>query len=116
MPHGRSEIGFGLPGPFWRAKSGASLTWAVWTRILKAAAERAGVPVATSHAFRRVFATAAAARVGRSLASLAGNWSSPRRMDDHYVQLSHTRLREQLTNLAVAPTADPTHLPVLVSV
>jgi hypothetical protein len=93
------SIGFGVPGPFWRDALGVNLTPAKWTSTLRDAAAFVGVPIITSHAFRRASATEAVTRVSRSVASLAGNWSSPRRMDEHYVQPSLTRLALQLAKL-----------------
>ena len=116
----RDRVGFGLPGPLWRGSSGKTWSYAQWSRELTDACLRAAVPRVTAHSFRRAFATRATARVARSLAALAGNWSSPRRMDDHYVQPSLTRLRRQLSNLAatqgISPQEPEKHLPALVEI
>ena len=93
------RIGFELPGPFWRGDSGKIWPYRAWSRELSEACLSAGVPRVTSHGFRRAFATHAVTLVPRSLAALSGNWSGPRRMDDHYVQTSLTGLRKQLSNI-----------------
>ena len=72
------RIGFGVPGAFWRADSGKIWTYRAWSRELSKACLRAGVERITSHGFRRAFASRATTLVPRSLAALAGNWSSPR--------------------------------------
>ena len=112
------RIGFGLPGTFWRDHSGKTWTYEDWSRELSEACLRAGVPRVTAHGFRRAFASRATTFVPRSLAALAGNWSSPRRMDDHYVQPSLTRLRRQLSNIAseTIPDSAGVELPTLAKV
>jgi hypothetical protein len=102
------RIGFGLAGKFWRHDTSNRLTYEVWTRILKQAAVRRGVVPFPSHAFRRAFATEATQKLPRSVAALAGGWTSNRRMDDHYVQPSLTKLRRLLTNLGSIEPAQPT--------
>jgi integrase len=110
-----NRIGFGVPGSFWRALNAKAWSYREWSRELAEACERAGVPKHTAHGFRRAFATRITATVPRSVATLAGNWSSPRRMDDHYVQPSLTRLRTRLSRLAVeSPPRLDTSEPVLV--
>jgi hypothetical protein len=93
------KVGFGMHGAFWRHDTGHRLTCRVWTRILKHAAVQRGVTPFPSHGFRRAFATEATQALPRSVAALAGGWTSNRRMDDHYVQPSLTKLRRRLANL-----------------
>jgi len=100
------RIGFGVPGPFWRGDSGKSWTYQAWSRELSRACLQAGVARVKSHGFRRAFASRATTLVPRSLAALSSNWSSPRRMDDHYVQRSLTHLRSQLSNIGSDATSD----------
>jgi integrase len=112
-----NRIGFGVPGSFWRALNGKAWSYREWSLALAKACERAGVPRYTAHGFRRAFATRITATVPRSVAALAGNWSSPRRMDDHYVQPSLTRLRNRLSRLTAEPPPRlETTEPVLVGV
>jgi len=96
------RVGFGQPGVFWRGSGGQPWKYAGWSRELAVACLRAGVPKVTAHGFRRAYATQATSVVPRSVAALAGNWTSPRRMDDHYVQPSLARLRVQLSTLSTA--------------
>lgn len=93
------RIGFGVPGMFWRNDSGRKLTHHVWSTMLKEACAEAGVAVYTSHAFRRAFATIGSTVAPRPVTAVAGNWTSTRRMDDHYIQPSLVRLRSALANL-----------------
>jgi hypothetical protein len=111
------RIGFGVPGPFRRALIGEAWSYREWSRELAEACERACVPKYTAHGFRRAFATRITEAVPRSVAALAGNWSSPRRMDDHYVQPSLARLRSRLSRLtAESAPRSQTAEPVLVGV
>ncbi len=96
------RIGFGLPGPFWRGPTGKAWSYTQWSTELSEACLQAGVPRVTAHGFRRAFASQATTVVSRPLAALAGNWTTPRRMDDHYVQPSLTRLRGQLSGLSAS--------------
>lgn len=99
--HGSAvRIGIGVPGLFWRQENMDRLSYAVWTKRLKQAAIRAGVTPFSSHALRRAFATEATQVLPRSVAALAGGWASNRKMDDHYVQPSHVKLRKRLANLS----------------
>ena len=97
------RIGFGVLGRFWRNDLGQPLTYQAWTSELKQACISVGVPVYTSHAFRRAFATISTAVVPRATVATAGNWTSTRRMDDHYVQPSLTRLRQSVARLPSRP-------------
>ncbi len=97
------RIGFGTPGRFWRNDLGRPLTYQTWTTELKQACVSAGLPVYTSHAFRRAFATTSTTVAPRATVAIAGNWTSTRRMDDHYVQPSITRLRQSVASLPSRP-------------
>ena len=97
------RIGFGTPGRFWRNDLGQPLTNQAWTNDLKQACVSAGLPAYTSHAFRRAFATISTAVAPRATVATAGNWTSPRRMDDHYVQTPLTRLRQSVARLPSRP-------------
>ena len=97
------RIGFGTPGRFWRNDLGQPLTYQTWTNELKQACVSAGLPVYTSHAIRRAFATISTAVAPRATVATAGNWASTRRMDDHYVQPSITRLRQSVASLPSRP-------------
>ena len=108
------RIGFGVPGLFWRGITAGAWTYPQWSKDLAVACSQAGVEAFTAHGYRRAFATLATTLVSRSVASLAGNWTSPRRMDDHYVQPSLTRLRTRLSSLSTAPeNGGPAQLPTL---
>jgi integrase len=110
---GKAErIGFGISGAVWRNVAGQRLSYQQWTAELSMACKLAKVPHVTSHGFRRAFASRATVRVPRSIAALAGNWRSPRRMDDHYVQPSLARLQHQLVMLSSTRTRTPDKLPV----
>lgn len=98
------RIGFGVSGPFWRGLSGRLWRYTQWSRELAEACTAAGVSRFTAHGYRRAFASHATTVVPRSIAALAGNWTSPRRMDDHYVQPSLTRLRTRLARLSTTST------------
>jgi hypothetical protein len=97
------RIGLGVPGPLWRNDLGYPLSYKAWSRHLKQACVDAGVPVYTSHAFRRAFATMTSFSLPRLTVAAVGNWSSPRLMDDHYIQPSLTRLRSRLARLPSRP-------------
>ena len=90
-------------GRFWRNDLGRPLTYQTWTTELKQACVSAGLPVYTSHAFRRAFATTSTTVASRATVAIAGNWTSTRRMDDHYVQPSITRLRQSVARLPSRP-------------
>lgn len=90
------RIGYGVCGPFWRANTGNHWTYDNWRRELRIACQQANTSHLTAHSFRRAFATNAVTAVSRSLAASAGNWTSPRRMDDHYVQPLNSRLQSLL--------------------
>ena len=94
------RIGFGVPGAFWRGDTGKRWSYENWRRELHSACQQAETPRLTAHSFRRAFATEAVSVVSRSLAALAGTWTSPRRMDDHYVQPAISKLTTRLANLA----------------
>ena len=97
------RIGFGTPGRFWRNDFGRPLTYQTWTTELKQACVSAGLPVYTSHAFCRAFATTSTMAAPRATVASAGNWTSTRRMDDHYVRPSITRLRQSVARLPSRP-------------
>ena len=97
------RIGFGTPGRFWRNDLGRPLTYQTWTTELRRACVSAGLPVYTSHAFRRAFATTSTTVASRATVAIAGNWTSTRRMDDHYVQPSISRLRQSVARLPSRP-------------
>ena len=97
------RIGFGTPGRFWRNDLGQPLTYRAWTKELKQACVSVGLPVYTSHAFRRAFATISTAVAPRATVATAGNWSSTRRLDDHYVHPSLKRLRQSAAKLPARP-------------
>ena len=97
------RIGFGTPGRFWRNDLGQPLTYQIWTNELKQACVSAGLLVYTSHAIRRAFATISTTVASRATVATAGNWASTRRMDDHYVQPSITRLRQSVASLPSRP-------------
>ena len=97
------RIGFGTPGRFWRSDLGRPLTYQTWTNELRQACLSAGLPVYTSHAFRRAFATTSTTVAPRATVAIAGNWASTRLMDDHYVQPSITRLRQSVARLPSRP-------------
>ena len=96
------RVGFGVPGPIWRGSSRRPWRYSGWSRELADACTEASIPRFTAHGYRRAFASQATTLVPRSVAALAGNWTSPRRMDDHYVQPSLTRLRTRLARLSTA--------------
>ena len=98
-----NRIGFGVPGCFWRNGVGHPLTYRAWTSELKQACVRAGVPIYTSHAFRRAFATNSIAVVSRPQAACVGNWSSTRLMDDSYCHPSLPSLRQSVAKLPSRP-------------
>jgi hypothetical protein len=104
------RIGVGVPGVFWRGESGGPLAYDKWRLILTKACHDAGIPRFTSHSLRRAFATYAVTVVSRSLAASAGFWTSTRRMDDHYVQPSGSRIDTLLSHLRDRP-AGPHELP-----
>ena len=97
------RIGFGIRGRFWRNDLGRPLSYQTWTSELRQACVSAGLPVYTSHAFRRAFATTSTTVASRGTVAIAGNWTSTRRMDDHYVQPSITRLRQSVARLPSRP-------------
>jgi integrase len=114
------RIGIGIAGRFWRSDLAHPLTYQAWTKELNQACSSVALPVYSSHAFRRAFATTMTATLPRTIVATAGNWSSTRLMDDHYVQPSLKRLRPQLAKLPSRPglttpaleSETPTHEPV----
>ena len=107
-----ARVGFGRPGPVWRTETGRALGYAGWARTLRRACDRACVPRFTSHALRRAFATEAVKAVPRQIAALAGNWTSPRRMDDHYVRPDLGQIEAQLAAIR-GPTTLPPAMPAI---
>ncbi len=103
----RDRIGVGVAGRFWRNDLGRPLTYQAWSKELKQACAGAEVPVYTSHAFRRAFATIKTAELPRMTVATAGNWSSVNLMDDRYVQPSLKRLRLELSKLPSRPGETP---------
>jgi integrase len=108
---GTSEtIGPGQQSAFWRGDRGGTLTYQAWTQELKSACLSAGVPVYTSHALRRAFATQGVAIALRRTVAVAGGWTSTRRMDDHYTQTSMSRVKQFLKSAAgTGPQREPRH-------
>jgi len=100
------RIGVGVTGRFWRGDRGQSLTYQSWSAELKEACVRARLPAYTSHAFRRAFASTGTTVALRSIVATAGNWTSTRRMDDHYVQPSLTKVRLSLASLTAKAASD----------
>jgi integrase len=100
------RIGAGVATPFWRSDRGAELSYQAWTSELKTACERAGVPVYSSHALRRAFATEGVTRAMRQTVAIAGGWTSTRRMDDHYTQPSLARVKGLLRSLTASNEDD----------
>lgn len=86
------RIGFGVAGPIWRTHTGGAWSYEGWRAELASATTATGAPGLTAHSFRRGFATEAVTVVPRALAALAGNWTSTRRMDDHYVHPDPRRI------------------------
>ena len=97
------RIGFGVSGLFWRNDLGRPLTYPAWTNELKQACIAASVPVYTSHAFRRAFATNATAVAPRPTVATVGNWASKRLMDDSYCQRSLSRIEQSVARLPSRP-------------
>ncbi len=104
------RIALGQPGPVWRTERGAQLPDKTMRAALRHACRLAGTPDYTPHAFRRAWATGAAAVLPRWEAVLGGGWRGTERFDASYVTPSRAAVWTKLSGLGVdgaQPRAEP---------
>jgi integrase len=92
-----ARVRLGAPGIVWRNSSRGCWSDRNVRSTLRAGCSAAEVPGFTPHAFRRAFATDAASVLQRHTVARAGGWKGLERLDDHYVQVRVTTIREKLS-------------------
>ena len=95
------RIALGHPGPVWRTERGTPLPDKTMRAALRRACRLAGTPDYTPHAFRRAWATGAAAVLPRWEAALGGGWRGTERFDASYVTPSRAAVWTKLSGLGV---------------
>ena len=104
------RIALGQPGPVWRTARGTQLPDKTMRAALQRACCLAGTPDYTPHAFRRAWATGAAAVLPRWEGALGGGWRGTARFDASYVTPRRTAVWTKLSALGVddaQPRAEP---------
>ena len=104
------RIALRQPGPVWRTARGTQLPDRTMRAALRRACRLAGTRDYTPHAFRRAWATEAAAALPRWEAALGGGWRGTARFDASYVTPRRKAVWTKLSGLGMddaPPRAEP---------